>query len=341
MFSFITGDMLESNAECLINTVNCEGYMGKGIAYQFKLKFPENNDDYVKACKSRTLRIGTIHHYQEKGKLIINFPTKDKWREKSKIEYINIGLAELVKLIPTLNIKSIAVPPLGCGNGGLMWADVKTLIVEQLKSFSKDLDIIIYEPSKYYKSKATVVPKINASHLILMTFKLKLNKFSKIRLQKTAYFMNLFSGTKYFDFTKYKLGPYAHSIDILTKSIKEFQDHYKIDTEKAYDLAKTMVISKSTENKLKTFDKAIEEATNFVNQISSAKELELLATICFILESKQDLTAQEIVREVKEWSDEKASKFSEKEILKGIPLLLDKKLIQENLMGQYNISNIN
>ena len=119
MLTFITGDLLESSADCLVNTVNCEGYMGKGIAYQFKLKYPNNNKDYVKACKNKSLTVGKLHYFIEDNKVIINFPTKDKWRQKSKVEYIINGLNELVKLLPQLNIKSIAIPPLGCGNGGL------------------------------------------------------------------------------------------------------------------------------------------------------------------------------------------------------------------------------
>ena len=99
--------------------------MGKGIAYQFKLAFPQNYNDYVKACKSGTLRIGTLHYYQENDKIIINFPTKDKWRANSKLEYIEAGLDKLIILIRKLGISSIAIPPLGSGNGGLRWADEK------------------------------------------------------------------------------------------------------------------------------------------------------------------------------------------------------------------------
>ena len=99
MFFYTTGDLLQSDAEALVNTVNCEGYMGKGIAYQFKLKFPNNNKDYIKACKSGVLRPGKLHFYREAGKIIINFPTKDKWREKSQIKYIEDGLDSLILLI--------------------------------------------------------------------------------------------------------------------------------------------------------------------------------------------------------------------------------------------------
>lgn len=97
MFFYVTGNLLKSDAEALVNTVNCEGYMGKGIAYQFKLQFPENNFNYIKACKSGYLRPGKLYCYREQGKTIINFPTKDKWREKSRLEYIDSGLGELKK----------------------------------------------------------------------------------------------------------------------------------------------------------------------------------------------------------------------------------------------------
>ena len=137
MFFCVTGDLLQSSAEALVNTVNCEGYMGKGIAYQFKLKFPQNNIDYIKACKKGTLKPGQLHYYCENGKIIINFPTKDKWRNKSKIKYIEDGLDALILLIENLNIKSIAIPPLGSGNGGLIWLDVKRIISEKLEGISR------------------------------------------------------------------------------------------------------------------------------------------------------------------------------------------------------------
>lgn len=103
MLFYTTGDLLQSNADALVNTVNCEGYMGKGIAYQFKLRFPENNVDYIKACKNGQLKPGKLHYFRECGKIIINFPTKNKWREKSKIEYIETGLDNLSLSIADLN----------------------------------------------------------------------------------------------------------------------------------------------------------------------------------------------------------------------------------------------
>ena len=107
MIRYEVGDMFLSEADCLVNTVNCEGYMGKGIAYQFKLKYPDNNKDYVKACRNGQLKIGSLHWFREDGKMIINFPTKDKWREKSKISYIETGLNKMVEVLPQLSVQTI------------------------------------------------------------------------------------------------------------------------------------------------------------------------------------------------------------------------------------------
>lgn len=148
MFKYVIGDILKSSSDCIVNTVNCEGYMGKGIAYQFKLKFPENNESYKNACRNKSLTIGKLHCYVENNKTIINFPTKDKWRQKSKYEYIEKGMVELVNLLPKLDIHSIAIPPLGCGNGGLLWENVKKIILDSLKPLANDYEFVLYEPSK-------------------------------------------------------------------------------------------------------------------------------------------------------------------------------------------------
>lgn len=146
MFKFVKGDLLESEAYALVNTVNCEGVMGKGLAYQFKVKYPHMYEGYVMVCKGGEFTPGMLQVAEEEGKLIINFPTKDKWREKSKMEYITTGLSTLADAIVTLEIKSIAIPPLGCGCGGLEWNEVKPAILSALNAVSSDVDIFIYEP---------------------------------------------------------------------------------------------------------------------------------------------------------------------------------------------------
>lgn len=140
MITFVKGNIFESPAQCLVNPVNCEGVMGKGLALQFKRRFPETFKSYRAECSEFSLWIGKLHVFDENGKTIVNFPTKDTWREASKIKYIRRGLAALKEFLSSGYVKSIAIPPLGCGLGGLDWNEVKPIICQYLGS----LDVCIY-----------------------------------------------------------------------------------------------------------------------------------------------------------------------------------------------------
>ena len=142
--NYVQGDLLKSNAEALVNAVNCVGVMGKGIALQFKKQYPKMFNSYRSICYNKKLTPGHLHYFKEKDKFIINFPTKDDWRNPSKIEYIENGLVSLVILIKNLNLKSIAIPMLGCGNGGLDWKEVNTLIINILTPAFRDSNLTVY-----------------------------------------------------------------------------------------------------------------------------------------------------------------------------------------------------
>lgn len=149
---FEQGNLLNANVEALVNTVNCVGVMGKGIALQFKNAFPENYKKYAYACKQGKVQIGKMFVYDissifSSQKYIINFPTKTHWRYSSELRFIETGLEDLAITIQKLKINSIAIPPLGCGNGGLNWRIVKPLIIDALSrpEFS-DLTVLLYEP---------------------------------------------------------------------------------------------------------------------------------------------------------------------------------------------------
>ncbi|GIV07149.1 MAG: hypothetical protein KatS3mg017_0351 [Fimbriimonadales bacterium] len=143
------GDLFHSSAEALVNTVNTQGVMGKGLAYEFKKRFPESYERYQEACKNGEIQIGKVQVVLT-GKLhpqyIINLPTKKSWRQKSKLEYIQAGLKDLLRVVQEHGIKSIAIPPLGCGQGGLRWEEVKSLI-EQAFAELPDVEVELYEPS--------------------------------------------------------------------------------------------------------------------------------------------------------------------------------------------------
>lgn len=337
MIRFTTGNILESSARCLINTVNCEGYMGKGIAYQFKCRFPENNRSYISACRTGTLHIGTIHTFEEDGKIIVNFPTKDRWRAKSKIQYIETGMQALAEFLQKHAIPSIAIPPLGCGNGGLDWPHVKTIILQAMQPFANHMDIIIYEPSRnIHPIRIKRPPKPTLSHLMLMLLKMHLQKTTKLRLQKAAFFFNLFAGEDFFKFQKYIYGPYSHSIDIISRQIREIEDYYQMNTLQCIHLCKQQLISATVERRFEHFRPSLEKATAFVNAIPTEHEVELIATICFLV-GEQPQNLQEISSNIAEWSERKKKLFPPSDIQKATDYLYEKDIFGRNVLAQYEL----
>ena len=148
MIKHTSGNLLESDAEALVNTVNCVGVMGKGIALQFKQAFSENFKAYAKACKAGEVRTGNMFIFGTGNmfnpKYIVNFPTKRHWKAKSRLDDIESGLADLIIQVEKLKITSIAIPPLGAGLGGLRWRDVRQKIYDAFEDHS--VQVLLYEP---------------------------------------------------------------------------------------------------------------------------------------------------------------------------------------------------
>lgn len=339
MIKYVKGNMFESDADCLVNTVNCEGYMGKGIAYQFKMRFPENNRSYVKACRTGMLTIGKMHYYIEEGITIINFPTKDKWRENSKMEYIKEGMEAFLELIPKLNVKKIAIPPLGCGNGGLEWQEVKTVIEHKISKVADKYEVLIYEPSISYKAVSKRPPKLNLLALVLLDIRLNLKIFNGIRLQKTGYFVNLFLGEEYFKFEKGKYGPYSHSIDIVAKNIKEYQAYYNIDNSKTtFEQLYQVICSEKVNHKFEKIHSAVKQSTEYINQIGADKQLEGIATVLFLIREEKPQNKEALVERFKVWSEDKANRFSKEDILECIDYLEETSIISKDICDNYELT---
>lgn len=172
MIRFEQGNLLEANAEALVNTVNEVGVMGKGIALMFRDAYPLNTELYTRAAKARQIAVGKMFVTENPEftgvRWIINFPTKKHWRQPSKIEWIREGLKDLVRVIRELRLKSIAIPPLGCGNGGLEWNAVRSEIMQTLSSLD-DVNVLVYQPTNAYqgKPKATGVEKLTPARAII------------------------------------------------------------------------------------------------------------------------------------------------------------------------------
>jgi len=144
------GNIFREEVMALVNPVNTVGVMGKGLALQFKKRYPHNFQLYREAYKANQLEVGKMLVTEIEGlenpKYIVNFPTKEHWRSKSKMSYIEEGIEDLVTIIVAYEISSIALPALGCGWGGLDWKEVKLLIEEKLERIAEKVDVIVFEP---------------------------------------------------------------------------------------------------------------------------------------------------------------------------------------------------
>ncbi len=219
MIEYIEGNLLESKAEALVNTVNTVGVMGKGIALQFKNKFPDNFKVYAKACKKKNFDIGDLIIKEEQTllsdkKIIINFPTKKHWRNPSEYDYIEKGLKALVKEIKNRKINSIAIHPLGSGNGGLTWNKVKIIIEKYLSDI--DCKVFVYQPNYIVKEalKKERIPLTPARAMLLAAlYELVRNGefVSEFAAEKITYFLQRFGAADIFKL-KYQpnfYGPYS------------------------------------------------------------------------------------------------------------------------------------
>ncbi|MFN7455478.1 MAG: macro domain-containing protein [Pseudobdellovibrionaceae bacterium] len=145
MVTFVKGDIFKSPAQVLTNTVNCVGVMGKGVALEFKNRYPKMFGDYKAKCDQGKVKPGQPYLWEDDVVQILNFPTKRNWRDNSLLQDIEDGLKYLAGSYEQMGIQSIAMPALGCGLGGLKWSEVQPLIVKHLGALP-DLDVYVYEP---------------------------------------------------------------------------------------------------------------------------------------------------------------------------------------------------
>ncbi|NNN07234.1 MAG: macro domain-containing protein [Elusimicrobia bacterium] len=225
MIKIVTGNLMDADVEAVVNTVNTVGVMGKGIALQFKRAFPENFRAYERACKQGDVKLGRMFVYETRSlygpRYIVNFPTKSHWKAVSRLEDIRAGLRSLTETIEKLGIKSIAVPPLGCGLGGLSWNEVRPIIENALEPFA-DVDVRLYEPAGAPAAErmkvATARPQmtIGRAALIGLIDRYKVPGYdyllSLLEVHKLAYFLQCAGQPLKLAFQKGIYGPYADSL---------------------------------------------------------------------------------------------------------------------------------
>jgi len=234
MITLTHGNLVTADAEALVNTVNCDGYMGKGIALQFKKAFPANFKSYERACRARQVRPGSMHVYATGAstgpKFIINFPTKRHWRERSRLEDIASGLQALIAEVRRLKPASIAVPPLGCGLGGLDWKTVRPMI-EQAFGEVPEVRVALYEPAGAPEAKSMPVgtrrPALTPARALLIAtmrrYARQVYRMTLLEIQKLAYFLQESGEPLKLRYEAGLYGPYAHN---LNKVLETLEGHY-------------------------------------------------------------------------------------------------------------------
>jgi len=325
MIKFKKGNILLAETEALVNTVNTVGVMGKGIALQFKEHFKENYKLYKKACEKNEIDIGkmfvTSTNRFNGPKYIINFPTKKHWRSPSKIEYIQDGMQDLLYVIKEKNIKSISIPPLGSGNGGLNWVQVKSLILNNLSKIN-NIEVIIYEPSQvaYDKSytKKAIKPKLTSIRAMVLSIFNQYNamgyRLSILEGQKLVYFLQRLGEELRLEFVKHKYGPYAQK---LIHVMYDLEGHYlsgmKFKDAKRYD---PIVVLEDRISEIQKFvrdscsveqKRRLHQTYSLIEGFESPLGMELLSTVDYVLkhEVAQTTNLDEVQKKVLSWNSRK------------------------------------
>ena len=328
MISFSHGDMFDAGTEAIVNTVNLVGVMGKGVALQFKERFKNNYQVYKQACDDRTLGIGNSlvveEMWQGRNIWVINFPTKVHWRNPSEYMYIERGLENLIDIIHKYAIKSIAIPPLGAGNGGLDWYRVKDLIVSKLSSL--DCDIVVFEPGHEAISAEKKVTLTQARALLVYMLdrvQREGNEATAFSAVKSVYFLQKFGAEKIFNmkFEKYIYGPYCdqvrhvlHAID--GGYIRGFADMTKKPFE-PFDV----IPEKMSEVKYKVesdilLNDIVTRTCQFLDGFWDDFSLELMSSVDYLISVRPDASVDEVYDLLGAWNERKKKLFADKDKVK-------------------------
>lgn len=331
MIKYLKGNLLDADTQALVNTVNTVGVMGKGIALQFKERFPMNYKLYSEACKKGEVVIGKMFVVKEntfKGeKIIVNFPTKTEWFKKSQYNYIEEGLKDLIKVIDKYKIKSIAIPPLGSGNGGLKWDKVKSMMNEYLGELA--IEIIIYEPNaevkEILKKEAKKDVALTAPRAMLLYALAKYERRgetpSVFAANKIAYFLQESGEHLRLNFVAYTYGPYAQALDKVLYALNgKYISGMEQMNAKPFEPIELQYerfdeVNEYIKNKLTHVQRTrLDSVFNLIEGFESTLGLEILSSIHFLLSQNKTLTKLELLEKIQSWNNRKKGLIKEKYI---------------------------
>ncbi|MEL4029715.1 macro domain-containing protein [Caldifermentibacillus hisashii] len=336
MLKFLKGDLFEqvSNVDGIINTVNTVGVMGKGIALEFKKRYPNNFKIYKEACKNKHLDIGKILTVKNEDndfpKYIINFPTKKHWRYPSKIEYIEKGLDALKEEIKKNSINSIAMPALGCGNGGLNWAEVKSIIISKLNEL-EDVQFYIYEPNMNTKKKENIKLNTFRALLLLVIDQYNSSEFNRratyIEVNYLAFILQSMGAQLNLTFKETGNGPIAESINKLLIALKE-SEYLLINRDKDISY---ISVNKRKFNKNSKFLKD-NEVVSFFNDtkelligFETEERLKALTLSLWFYQQSKQLNEEYLINKLKKWQEKNKIKFADSLLLEAVSRVISVK----------------
>lgn len=330
MIKLAHGDLLQSGAEAIINTVNCVGVMGKGIALQFKQEFPGNYEAYRRACDAGEVRLGEMFVFDTGSMInprwIINFPTKGHWKAKSRIEDIASGLKDLKRVIETLGVRSIAVPPLGCGNGGLDWPDVEPMIRTALGDLD-DVEVMLFPPSGAPKVDSmrvnTMRPNMSRGRALVLSllglYGAAGYRHSLLEIQKLTYFLQESGEDLKLGFQKHHYGPYAENLNHVLQRIEGHFIRGYGDRSQAAEIAVLDDGRQEAEAFLgadETAQARLDRVAELIEGFETPYGLELLSTVHWIASHDTEAAREpdQVVDAVRSWNSRKAAILRESHI---------------------------
>ena len=330
MIQYKTGDIVTEDAEALVNTVNCVGIMGRGIALQFKNAFPENFKAYEFACRRGELQPGRLFIFRtnqlSNPKYIINFPTKRHWRGRSRLVDNEAGLEALVREIRALRIRSVAIPPLGSGLGGLDWPEVRARIEAAMRTLGNDLKVIVFEPKQGQREIVSLlrVPKMTPGRAALVSLMHRylsglLDPFvTLLEVHKLMYFMQEAGEPLKLKYEKAPYGPYAENLRHVLHAIEGyFVSGYADGGDNPVKQLELVPGAGSDaqaflEGNAETHAR-FDRVANLVQGFESSFGLELLSTVHWVVTRELAKTRRDVIALTYAWNDRKR-RFSEEQI---------------------------
>jgi O-acetyl-ADP-ribose deacetylase (regulator of RNase III) len=324
MVEYVTGNLLEADVDALVNTVNTKGVMGKGIALQFRRAFPENYEAYRAACDVGEVQLGRMFvvmtGHLGRPRLIINFPTKKHWKSRSRIADIEAGLVDLRRVLDEHDVESLALPPLGCGLGGLEWSDVRPRIEAALAD--APVHALVFEPAGApapdkmldRRERPSMTPGRAALVWLLSRYLAPGESASQLEVQKLSYFLQEAGEALKLQFSKQRYGPYA---DAVRHAVLRMEGHFVQGFGDGTGMGALRVLP-GVEEEAQVFLAEHPETFARYDRIAALIDgfetpygLELLATTHWVATRETADSPERAAKLVREWSDRKGRLFTD------------------------------